>query len=364
MKFSCVKDHLVKAVSTAERFTGKNLTLPILGNILLEARANSLLVVGTNLESAVQVLVPGKTESQGKVVIPGKILNSFLQTMYEEKVEIEERQKNLFIKTPTRSTRVNGVDPQDFPLVPSIKKSSTFFVEAAKLAQSISKVSPSVSFSEFKPEITGIYFDVSKKSIKIASTDTFRLSEKNIALGQESNSFFSFIVPNRVMLEAGKIFQDKEKVEASIGESQVLFETEGTKIISRLIDGNFPEYASIIPKNFETTFFISKEEMVHTVRSSGIFASKIQDITLKLSKNTLEISSGNPEVGEYNETIPISFTGKEVSVSFNYRYLLDGIEVLEEEEIFIGLNGESLPSLFKNKSDNSFVYALMPIRTT
>jgi len=365
MKFSCITKNLEHSLSIVERFTGKNMTLPILGTVLCEARDHAITISGTNLEYAIELKIPGKIIHTGKISIPAKTLLQLLQSINDEKIDIEEKQGNFIITTETRHTRINGMRADDFPLIPVLKKTGTVVIESIVLAHGIEKVLSSVSTSEFKPELSGVFFNVSLGTISLASTDTFRLSEKKIQIEKKQNNhIFSFILPYKVAQEVYRIYseRDEEPVHISIGDGQVVFESEGVQLVSRCIEGAFPEYSTIIPKSFDTSFFINRNEFMSAVRSTSIFASKIQDTTLTFQKKELHLTSQNTDIGEQTITLPISLTGKEVSVSFNYRYLLDGISVLDEEEIFIGVNQENNPALLKNKSDGSFLYVVMPIK--
>ena len=266
------------------------------------------------------------------------------------------------IKTETRDTKIKGMNTEDFPLIPKVKKQYSFSLESLQVKNAIEKVLPAISTSEFKPELAGVLFFVSPQSIKLVATDTFRLSEKTIFSEKKiTEESFSFILPHRVATEVSRTLKEG-KLQISYGENQVLFESDGVKIVSRVIDGNFPEYSGVIPKQFEISLFLPKEEMAQIVRSSGIFSSKIQDISFLFKDKKLNISTANQEIGEYKTSIPVDFNGKELAVSFNYRYLFDGISVLDEDEFFFGANGESAPSLLRNKNDNSLLYVLMPIR--
>ena len=363
MKFSCVKETLERAVLIAERFTGKNLNLPVLSSILFEADEDNLLVTATNLEAAVKIVIPGRGQKKGRAAIPAKIFSSLIQSINDERVDLEEKQGNVFIKTSSRDVRVNGIPPDDFPLFPKIKKAGSFTAEGLELGKGLEKVLPAVSASEFKPELNGINFKVFGTRLYLAATDTFRLAEKIVTLREKvEGGNVSFILPQRVAQEVGRVFGGEEEVKVSLGENQIIFEAEKITMISRLIDGNFPEYSGIVPKEFDVTAFINKRELNDAVRSSSIFSSKLQEISLKFKAKELEINSLNQEVGEYKTSIPVSTTGSSVSLNFNYKYLLDGVNVLDEEEIFMGLNSEQKPSLLRNKEDNSFLYCLMPIR--
>lgn len=363
MKFICITEHLKRALGNADRFTGKNITLPVLGNVLLEAEQNTLRIMSTNLESALQVTLHGNLLRSGRLCVPAKVLSSFIQSIGDEKTQIEERSGNMFIKTETRDTRINGVSSEDFPLIPKIKKSHSFVITACLLQEGIERVLPAVSLSEFKPELGGVFVNVSSSCVRLAATDTFRLAEKIIPFeSQTKRESFSFILPYKIAQEIVRVLGGEEEVTISIGENQLLLETDGLKIISRLTEGNFPEYGGIIPKNFETSCFVNRDIFINAVRASSIFASKLQEVTTAIKGKNIEVISLNQEIGEYKNVLPCAPSGKDMVVGFNYRYLLDGLESTKEDEIFLGLNSEQSPSLIKNKSDNSFLYVLMPIR--
>lgn len=367
MKFSCTRDALENILVVAERFAGKNVTLPILGNFLIEAKKHILTITATNLEYAIQATIAGGASQEGRVSVPAKILTSLIQSTRDEKVDLEEKQGNLLVKTETRSIKINGVPPDDFPLLPKIKKTFSCPVEAQIFSQGILRVIPAVSLSEFKPELGGVFFQIATSDIRVAATDTFRLAESSWRLSKKRDpeEGFSFILPHRVTQEVGRFLSGLEgEIKISVGENQILFETHGVAVFSRLIEGKFPEYSGIIPKTFETTSFLNREQFLNAIRASSIFSSKLQDVAVTLTRDAVALSAKNPEVGEYATTLSAATTGKDVTVTFNYRYLLDGLGALEDEEIFIGCNAEGAPVLLRNKSREDFLYVLMPIRFT
>ncbi|QQG44886.1 MAG: DNA polymerase III subunit beta [Candidatus Sungiibacteriota bacterium] len=366
MRFSCTKENLLYAVSTAERFAGKNVSLPILSNILLETDDNVLFATATNLEYAVKIKIPGKAEKKGKISVPAKVISSLIQSIKDDRVNLEEKQSSLLIKTDTKDTKINGVGTEDFPILPKIKKAVTLSVLTADFKRGLDVVLPSVSQSEFKPELTGVLFRISGNTLKLAATDTFRLAEKTLALQERySGDACSFIVPYRVAQELVRLGEeDDEEAEIAFGDNQLVYSTGHTTVISRTIEGSFPEYGSIVPKSFETECYIPREEFIDAVKAGSIFSSRLQDITIAFSPKEAEITSANQEVGEYKTKIPVSGRGRQVKASFNYRFLLDGLSALEDDEIFFGCNTEQGPSLLQNKSGGSFFYVLMPIRTS
>ena len=364
MKFSCLTSHLNRALSFAERFAGKNITLPILGNVMLEADAAGFVIIATNLEYAIEIRVPGDVIKQGRVTVPARVLSSLVAAIREEKVDLEVKQGNLSISSDMRQSRVNGMPPDDFPLIPKVKKTASFFVQADLLSRSLGRAASAISSSDFKPELGGAFFKAHNSTLVVAATDTFRLAEETVAITKGPVSALSCIVPQRTVQETSRIFGEyqDEAVEISVGENQMLARAGPVRITSRLIEGAFPEYRAIIPAQFGTSAFIAREEFLSAVRSSGIFVSKLQEVTLHFSRGNVEIASANPEVGEYRTKIKENFSGTDARISFNYRYLLDGIQALDEDEMFFGCSDSSAPALMRNKSHSAFSYVVMPIR--
>jgi len=367
-KIHCKKENLERAVITAERFTGKNAALPVLGNLLFEFRENELFIAATNLEHAIEVSVPGESAQfqQKRLTVPAKLLSSLVQSLSEETVQLMEERGNLLVRTDTKNIRIQGMSPDDFPLIPKIKKSHSFGIDALLLRVALAQVLPAVSLSELKPELAGVLWKISSQELKLAATDTFRLAEKTVALtpSKTKTDPLSFILPFRVAQEMERVFLQDGIVDVIFGENQIVVEWEGMKITSRCVDGNFPEYGGIVPTKFEAVAYVSRSALVNAIRASSLFSSKLQDVTLAFQGSLCEISSANQEIGEYRTTISVEKTGKDLTASFSYRFLLDGLNAIEGDEVWWGINSENTPSLLRDKSDNTFLYIAMPIRLT
>lgn len=366
MKFISDKNLLEENFLIAEKFTGKNINLPILENVLLETKGDILNLNATNLEYAINLEIKGKGEKDGKVSVSAKILSQLIHSIKEKEIKLEEKEGNLLIKSNSVNVKINGGPVNDFPIIPKIKKSFSSVLDGYSLKTGLEKVLPAVSNSEFKPELGGVFFNSSKKTTKLAATDTFRLAEFTIKTNNSNLvDDFKFILPAKLSSELSRILKNEEEVNVSFGENQVLLEFSNSKIISRVIDGSFPDYEGIIPKSFNSEVVINRDKLFQNIRSSSIFASRLQDVSLNFGHKQLEISTSNPEVGEYKVFVPVEmFSGKELKISFNYRYLLDALGVIEGKEVFIGLSSENAPVLIRDNSDISYLYILMPLRFT
>src|SRR3989344_4920998 len=322
MKFACLKENLKRCISVVERFTGKNINLPILNNILVTTKDSSLVFSTTNLEIGCEVSMPCKVLKDGSTTIPARIFSQVIQSLDGEKVSFEEKNFVLEIKTEDSSVKINGISPKEFPIIPRIKKvSNSFFVNERDLAEAVNSVLSSVSSSEIKPEISGVYFSISGNILKVVGTDTFRLAEKKVRLAKKEESV-SFILPRNAAFEICR-FDGDEEVGVNTCDNKIEFNLENIFLISRLVEGRFPDYEGIIPKSFETKFEVKKDELIKKIRASSALSSKLNDITFKIDSNFLKITTSNPEVGDYTSSIELSSKPSPAVVSFNYKYLLD-----------------------------------------
>lgn len=366
MKCSVSKEVLEYAVSSAERFTGKNINLPVLGSLLLEVSKNTIGVTGTNLEYAFHTEVPAKVVSEGRVCIPARVLSQYIQSIGEEHIDLEAKGATLTLKTASRVSTINGTNPDDFPLIPKVKKIETGAIDAAALVEGLARVLPAVSLSEFKPELGGVYVKYARSECIVAATDTFRLAESRVKVARDSDvKEKAFILPAKVAQEIVRMFTSEGgEMRFTFGENQVEIKSADTTIVSRLIEGAFPEYSAIIPKTFSTSLYLPRQEFIQAVRSSSIFSSKLQDVNLQFSQKKVEVSSENTEVGLTRASIPVELAGKPLAIRFNHKFLLDGMGGIAEDEFFFGGNDANTPALIRNKSDASFTYVVMPIRLT
>lgn len=363
MKLVCTRNNIRDALQLAERFTGRNLTLPILGNILLEADDKKVRCVATNLEIGVEVLVPCKVIKEGSVTIPGKVINTLLSSIDDETITLEEKEHTLIVKTDSSHFSIQGIPPKDFPILPKAKKGREFSISSKELKTGIGQVVPAVAASDFRPELAGVFFKKDPKTLTLAATDSFRLAEKTINLSPLSGESYSFILPARTVQELLRTLPDTdEEVLIRESESQVFFESNGIYIVSRLIDGSYPDYAAIIPKEFAAHVSLGREEVVRKIKTASVLASKLNDIALNFSFDGSFVEAANAEVGKSKIFFTSKIKGKEARVSFNFRYLLDGLESLAGEELLISLNGDAGPALVRDPNNSSFQYVVMPIR--
>jgi len=372
MKFTSLVESLKRSVVIAERATGKKLTLPILGNLLLRTEKGQLKISATDLEIGLNVYVAGKAEEDDGVAISAKTLSGFLANLSEEKVIIESKDNTLKAKSGNYEAMLQGMPYGDFPIIPEIKTDKYIEIDNDLLANSLNQVINSAGYSSGRSELNGIYIDFNEQGFKIAATDSFRLSEKSINLNHiktNSKEGRSAIIPLRTAQEVLKICQefksgDGAKVKIYLDSNQILFDFGSLTLISRLLEGNYPKYENIIPAKFETKAMVAKRSFYEAAKITGLFSSKINDIKLKIKPEQKEITieAQDAALGQGQSKIDAKIEGEPLEISFNYRYLLDGLNNINSNQVFIGFNQDTGPALLKASDDGSYIYILMPIK--
>lgn len=371
MKIIILKNHLKSGLETISKIGSENssITLPILKNFLIETIDNKIKLSITNLELAVTSFIPGKVIEGGSLTVPFNIFNSIINNLQTERINLESKDNYLIIKTDNYQAKIQGNKKEEFPIIPQITNQSFLEISTSIIKKSLSSVICAAQISETKPELNGVFFDFQINSLKLATTDSFRLSEKNIVNSQfksDINHEFKLIIPLKTIQEVIRIFKDEDDlIKIYPDPSQILFKTENSEIISRLISGDFPNYQSIIPESFETEITLSKEQLINALKLTSSFTDRLNEIKISIKENTknIEVFSFSQILGENQYLIPVKIKGTSLEIVFNWRFLLDGVKVLDSENIFMGLNGNNKPILIKSPGDASYFYILMPIKS-
>lgn len=367
MKLIILKNNLKSGLDSVGRAIGSNLNLPILGNVLIKTLNNQIKLSTTNLELAITKNVFGKVVEDGGITVPYGVLANIINNINSERINLESKQNNLLIKTDNYEATIQGISENEFPIIPKIKEGREFVeISAAVLKESLEKVIIAAVMSELRPEISGVLFINEHPEIKLVATDSFRLAESKILNTQFKNSFekgFRLIIPLKTAQELLKIIKDEDLVSIYLDNNQILFKTNDLEVISRLIDGNFPDYEAIIPKSVATEILIKRDEFINAVKLISSFTSRISDIRLKTEGGkVLEAYSNDNALGENKYLVPAKITGPDVELSFNPRFLLEGLKTNKSEQVYLGFNGENKPAFVKTPGDVSCFYIVMPIR--
>ncbi len=363
MKLECEVEKIKNGILQVEKITGKNLTLPVLNSILFIASGKSLKLRATNLSLGVEIEIPAKIEKEGIVAISGSTLAGIFSNVFQnENIQLESVDGNLIIKTKKSRIKLKGQTHDDFPTIPTVD-GKTFEIESKKLIDGIKSVYYSSSVSDIKPEISSVYVYSNNDNLIFVSTDSFRLAEKKIKM-KSIEEIPGILIPFKNIPEILRIFGEvRDIVRVCFNKNQISFSSNNIYLTSRIIDGVFPDYRQIIPKEFKVEVVVLKQDLLNALKLSNIFSDKFNQINLliKPKEKIFELSSSNNDVGENKTYLDAAIKGEEALLGFNYKYFLDCFQSINTDSISIRLNQSSKPMVISGSSDNSFTYLIMPM---
>lgn len=363
MKFETTLEELSKATTVAARFAERRANLPVLGSILLTVEDNRLILRATNLECGVELVVPVKAHSEGTAAVPAATLAGFLNNARGKSVSVELKGEVFSVNTGSANASIKTLPYEDFPLLPRVSADQSFTVKASDLVRMIRSVAYCASLSAIKPELQSVLLYGEAGKLTAVATDSFRLAEKTIPL-KNGGSVPQLLIPARNAAELMRILENVSgDIEVYYNEHQLSTQAGDVYYTSRLLDGTFPNYQQIIPKDFSTEAVVLREEMAGALKSLSVFADKFAQVSLALEpdQKAMLLSSRNPDVGEQTSTVKATVEGKQVAISFNGRYLADSLQAITGESVRLHSNGPGKAMLIKDASDASFLYLAMPM---
>ncbi|MDE2399499.1 MAG: DNA polymerase III subunit beta [Patescibacteria group bacterium] len=363
MKLECKIEELKNGISKAERVIGKNLTLPILNSILLSTGKNSLILRATNLSIGVEIEIPAKVAQEGVIAISGSVLNNIFSNFSQnEDVLLEGIDGNLLITTKKSKIKLKGQPHDDFPTIPKVS-GVDFEIESKKLIDGIKSVYYSSLISDIKPEISSVFIYTKDDNLVFVSTDSFRLAEKKIKT-KNLPDIIGILIPFKNVSEILRIFGEFTGVlKLCFNKNAISFSSNNIYLTSRVIDGIFPDYHQIIPKEATSTVVVLKQDLLNALKISNIFSDKFNQVNLavKPKEKIFELSSTNNDIGENKTYLDATITGENVELGFNYKYFLDCFQSITTDSISIKFSGATRPIVISAVSDSSFTYLIMPM---
>lgn len=364
MRLSIARSGLLEALSVVSKGMSARSTLPILSGIHLSALDGALEMQATDLEVSVRHSAPCLVENEGVAVVPGKLLTDIVRSLPEAAVTLEIESELMSVRCQQSSFSVKTLNPADFPKFPEIRSEEAVSLPAAVLASMAKKVAKAVSRDETRAILTGILFIKEGSSLRMVATDSYRLAiaEKMVEGADESN--LEIVVPGRALEEASRLAVSTDRVDISASDNQVVFSFGETVFVTRKIEGTFPNYKQLIPKETETTVTVPTEELAAAVKRVSLLA--MHNTPLKLSVHvedqTLSLAATTQDVGDASEDLMTKVEGKDVEIAFNHAFLLDGIASIQEETVDIEVQSSLKPGLLKSRGEEPFTYLLMPVR--
>lgn len=364
MQIRCTQENFSKGLQIVSRVATTKSSLPILANVLLQTEAGQLKLSATDLELGVTTWIGAKVTNDGSITLPARLLVDFVANNNDQTLSIDLHDNEATINSDRHKAILKGLNASDFPLIPKVESKEKIQIKSKVLRQSLQEVVFAAALDDARPVLNGIYFKIDKNVLILAATDSYRLAEKRISYtGKEVGK--SVIIPARTISELTRILPDTDtEVSLVFTDNQLLLLFDSTQVVSRLIEGTFPDYTQIIPKEASTTATLDRAELANAVKMANFFArDSAHNIRFKITPPTgLAINAVSAAVGQNTATVPAQISGDELEIAFNANYILDAINAIKSETVRLEFSGTAAPGVFHSTDDDNYLSLVMPLR--
>jgi DNA polymerase-3 subunit beta len=362
MKFSVTKEKLLEGLQQVQNVVSTRTTLPILSNVLLQASGNEVHLTTTDLDVGVRGSFEAQVEKEGATTLPARRLFSIIRELPSSEIQIDVDGKNAAsIRSGQSFFKILGLPEEEFPPLPKFENSKDVTIRQKDLRDSLRKTSYAISTDETRYVLNGVLFSFKENKLTLVATDGRRLAMADIELEFPRSHEADIIVPTKAVTELQRLLEEDGDVKVSVGSGQIAFDLNNTLLVSKLIEGNYPNYRQVIPSETKERVTLERESCLNSVRRVSLLASdKSNSIKLNVSKNNIDITANTPEVGEARESLPVVYKGRDFSIAFNPEFLMAPLRNLTEDEVFLDLIDEMSPGVLKIQTP--FLYVLMPMR--
>lgn len=362
MKISIARSELLDALTVVTKGLSSRTTLPILSGILMSASGDEIVLQSTDLEISIRSTAKANVPSEGSVVVPGRLISDIVRSLPEAAITLDASERDTMKVTCGQSSfDIKTLSPDDFPKFPEVKASESVTIPTETLVALVRQVSKAVSRDETRPVLTGVLLVVDAAVIRLVATDSYRLAIKEMPLENAPSDRIEVVVPGRAIEEITKMAGSLESVTMGVAENQVVFEFGTTVYVSRRIEGTYPNYRQLIPKEVETTVTANREELLEAIKRVSLMAQHNAPVRLSITESTLTLSARTQDVGEAKEDLMVKTEGADVEIAFNHAFLLDGVSASSDEELRFEATSPLKPGVFKSV-DGSYTYLVMPVR--
>jgi DNA polymerase III subunit beta len=362
MKFSVSKEKLLEGLQTVQNVVSTRTTLPILSNVLLQADDGKLRFTTTDLDVGISGTVEAAIEKPGATTLPARRLAGIVRELPAAEVSIEVDSKNIAsIRCGQSFFKILGLPEEEFPPLPRFEGAKEFTLKQKELRDGLKKTSYAISTDETRYVLNGILFSFKDNKLTMVATDGRRLALVDLEVEFPRSQEVEIIVPTKCVSELARLVGDDGEVKMTVGDNQVAFEVNDTLLVSKLIEGNYPNYRQVIPNETKERVSLERELFHNAVHRVSLLASeKSNSVKLVFTKNNIEIAANTPDVGEAHESLPVNYKGRDFSIAFNPEFLMAPLRALPEDEVYLDLIDEMSPGVIKVQTP--FLYVLMPMR--
>lgn len=361
MKFRCERDELVEALGTAGRaVANRGGSLPVLSGVRLELTGNELRLTGSDLDLTISVTIEVGGEADGVAVVPAKIASDVVRSLDPGRVELSVDGDEAQITSGRFSSSIRLLPADEFPRLASPAEHAVT-IDGADLASALSQVVSAASSDDARPILTGVLMAAEGGGLRLVATDSYRLAVRDLEGSAVLEEGQSVLVPSRALRELVRALGDGD-VTLRLGEREATFEVGRTRLTTRLIEGEFPNYRGLIPSSYPNRLVVSREALGDAVRRVRLMAREATPVRLTMSDAGVELEAVTQDIGQASEAVEASFEGTELTVGFNPDYLLDGIDVAPGDEIALETTDANKPAVLRATGRDDFLYLLMPVR--
>lgn len=379
MKLNILKEHLNESIQHVSKAISSRTTLPILSGIKIDATAKGVTLTASDTDISIQSFIPVEQGSEqivqlhteGSVVLPAKFFTEIIKKLPSEQIELEV--VNLFqtvIRSGSTEVQLVGLDPEEYPLLPQIEERKTLSVASDLLKTMIKQTSFAVSTNEATPVLTGVLWTLTEGDLKLIGCDRHRLAQRETKMeASQHTEFQNIVISGKTLNELNKILPDQNSlVDIVVSDNQVLFRLERILFYSRVLDGTYPDTSKLIPQSFQTELVINTKELTDAIDRAYLLSREEKTNIVKLvmlDNGAIEISSSSTELGKVTETLPVhSLSGELLRISFNSKYMLDALKVIDSQLIRIGFTGAMSPIIIQPEDGARILQLILPYRTT
>ena len=368
MKIVCEKEKILKAINSVTKAVASKTTMPILEGILIQTNDKEVKLTTYDLEIGIEYIIDADVREQGATVVNAIMFSEIIRKLPDTEINISLNEKNLLVIECEGSLyKLATMNPEEFPELPQINVENSIDIEQNVLKEMIRKTIFAVSTEENRPIFTGCLFEIKNNKLNVVAVDGFRLAWKSKFLQNSSNDFTA-VIPGRTLNEVNKIILDSfDNIKIGVAKNQALFEMENCKLVTRLLDGEFLNYSSVIPENWETRVRVNKNiiqncfERISLISASSIEKEKKYPVKVSVDIGKVTISCTN-QTGDAKEEMYVSTEGQNLEAGFNPKYFLDALRAIDDEEIFVDFGTSISPCIIRPVDDGDYRYMILPIR--
>jgi DNA polymerase III subunit beta len=366
MEFNIFQRDFYKAIHIVQKAISTKNTLPILTGIFLETiKDKGLHLISTDLELGIEYWVKSEVKEEGSIVLPSSYLSNIIRELPDDEINIKINTDKFQAELICLNSnfKINGYDPEEFPNLPEIKVDIKLKIQGNKFKEMIDQVIFAKSSDQTQAALTGVLMFIGNKDIKMVATNTYRLAYTRMPMENDLENDIRVILPGETLNELSQLLDGEEDVEISISSNYVSFNFKDITVISRLIEGQFPNYRQVIPEEFNTRVKVKKDDLLKSVRRVSLISNRNSGvISLKINNNIMEINSVNSEVGSAYEKLMVEVEGPEQNINIDVNYLIDPLKALTVDEIILEFIGPLNPLNLKKVDNEDYTFLIMPIR--